>query len=91
MGLIIRKHRTFRNGNRKVPQKLFHTHYCFDGHSGVQDWDLVVFESCEAHAKLKERGTFWQHRLKTFYPIGLNENEEYFLFSEYQLNRNVNF
>ena len=71
------KERAFRKGNRKVPQKLFHTHYCFDGHSGVQDWDLVVFESCEAHAKLKERGTFWQHRLKTFYPIGLNENEEH--------------
>ena len=27
--------------------------------------------------QLKERETFWQHRLKTFYTIGLNEKEEY--------------
>ena len=26
---------------------------------------------------LKEREIFWQHILKTFYPIGLNEKEEY--------------
>ena len=31
------KHRAFRKGNRKVPQKLFHTHYCLDGHSGIEE------------------------------------------------------
>ena len=31
------KHRAFRKGNRKIPQKLFHTHYCLDGHSGIED------------------------------------------------------
>ena len=31
------KHRVFRKDNRKVPQKLFHTHYCLDGHSGIED------------------------------------------------------
>ena len=71
------KHRAFRKGNRKVPQKLFHTHYCLDGHSSIEDWEFVIFEQCKTHAQLKERETFWQHRLKTFYPIGLNENEEY--------------
>ena len=71
------KHREFRKGNQKVPQKLFHTHYCLDGHSYSEDWDFVIFEQCETHAQLKERETFWQHRLKTFYPIGLNEKEEY--------------
>ena len=29
------KNRAFRKSNRKVPQKLFHTHYCLDGHSGI--------------------------------------------------------
>ena len=71
------KHRAFRKGNRKVPQKLFHTNYCLDGHSGIEDWDFVIFEQCKTHAQLKERETFWQHRLKTFYPIGLNEKEKY--------------
>ena len=44
------KHRAFRNGNQKVPEKLFHTHYCLDGHSGIEDWDFVIFEQCETHS-----------------------------------------
>ena len=71
------KHRAFRKGNRKIPQKLFHNHYCMDGHLGIDDWDFTLFEQCETHKQLKERETFWQHRLKTFYPLGLNEKEEY--------------
>ena len=71
------KHRAFRKGNQKVPQKRFHARYCCHGHSGINDWDFVLFEQCETHEQWKERETFWQHRLKTFYPIGLNEKEEY--------------
>ena len=71
------KHRVFRKGNRKVPQKLFHTHYCLDGHSGIEEQDFVIFDQCEIHVQLKERETFCQHRLKTFYPIGLTEKEKY--------------
>ena len=56
----------FRGGNRKVPQKLFHTHYCLDGHSGIEEWDVVIFAQCETNAQLKEKETFWQHRLETF-------------------------
>ena len=41
------KHRSFRKGNWKVPQKLFHTHYCLDGHSCTEDWDFLIFEQCE--------------------------------------------
>ena len=32
---------------------------------------------CKAHAQRKERETFWQHTLKNFHPIGLNEKEQY--------------
>ena len=71
------KYRAFRKGNRKVPEKLFDTRYCLDGHSDIEDCEFSIFEQCETHAQLKERETFWQHRLKTFYPIGLNEKEEY--------------
>ena len=71
------ENRAFRKGIQKVPQKLFHTHYCLDGHSGIEDWVFVIFEQCKTHAQLKERETFWQQRLKTFYSICLNEKEEY--------------
>ena len=65
------------NDFRKIPQKLFHDHYCLDGHLEIDDWEFTLFEQCEAQKQLKERETFWQHRLKPFYPIGLNEKEEY--------------
>ena len=61
------KHRAFRKSNRKVPLKLFHTHYCLDGHSGTEDWDFVIFEQCETHVQLKEKETFWQHRLNSIF------------------------
>ena len=38
---------------------------------------FLIFEQWRSHAQLKERKTFWQHRLKTLHPIGLNEKEEY--------------
>ena len=44
-----RKHRAFRKGNQNVSQKHFLTHYCLDGHSGINDWNFVVFEQCETH------------------------------------------
>ena len=53
------KHTAFRKGNQKVPQKRFHAHCCRDGHSGINDWDFVLFEQCETHEQLKERETFW--------------------------------
>ena len=71
------KHRVFRRGNRKVTEKLFHAHYCLDGHTGIEDWDFVIFDQCKTHAQLKERETFWQHRLKKFCPICLKEKKEY--------------
>ena len=66
------KNRAFQKDNQKVAQKRLHAHYCLDGHSGIDDCDFVIIDQCEAHEKLKERDTFWQHRLKIFYQIGLN-------------------
>ena len=37
----------------------------------------LMIGQCETHEQLKQRKTFWQHRLKTFYPYGLNEKKEY--------------
>ena len=67
----------FRKGNQKVLQKKFHTQYCLNGHSAIEDWDFVIFEQYETHAQLKKRETFWQHGFKTFYYTMLNEKGEY--------------
>ena len=50
------KHRVFRNGNRKIPQKFFHDHYCLNGHLRIDDeWYFTLFEQCETHKQLKKR------------------------------------
>ena len=46
-------------------------------HNGIDDGQFTLIEQCETHEQLKERETFWQHRLKTFYPYGLHEKKEY--------------
>ena len=71
------KQSAFRKRKRKIPQKLFHDHYCLDGHLGIDDWNFTLFEQFDTHKQLKEREIFWQHRLKIFYPLGLNAKEEY--------------
>ena len=38
------KHRAFGKGNRKMPRKRFHDHYCLDDHLGIDDWDFTLFE-----------------------------------------------
>ena len=53
------KHRAFRKGNQKIPQKLFHNRYCLDGHLGTDDWDFTLFEQYGTYQQLKERETFW--------------------------------
>ena len=46
-------------------------------YKGIDDWKVTLFEKCETLKQLRERETFWQHKLKIFYPLGLNEIEEY--------------
>ena len=71
------KHRAFKKENRKIPQKRFLDHCCLDGHFGIDDWNFTLFEQCETYKQLNQRETFGQHRLKTFYPLSLNEKREY--------------
>ena len=35
--------------------------------------------NAKTHEQMKERETFWQHKLKTFYRIDLNEKKEYYI------------
>ena len=65
---------------KKAPKTFFHNHYCFDEYVGIDDWEFVLFEQCETHKQLKEREAFSQSRLKTFYPLGLTEKEEYLYY-----------
>ena len=41
------KHRGFKKGNPKIPQKIFHSHCCLHGHLGIGDWDSTLFKPCD--------------------------------------------
>ena len=71
-----RKCQSFRKGKQNVPQKCFHSQYVQDCLKGIDDWEFTLFEKCETRKQLEEREPFWQHKLKTFYPLALNEKEE---------------
>ena len=62
---------------QRKTQRCFLTEYCFVDHSGIDEWNFVIFEQWETHKQLEERETVWQQKLKTCYRIGLNEKEEY--------------
>ena len=73
IGLITIKANIVLSGKKaeKYPENTL------DDHLGIDDWDFTLFEQCKTHKQPKERETFSQQRLKTFYPLGLNEKEEY--------------
>ena len=67
--------RSYRK-NWKVSQQRFHEHYGQRNHIGIDDWQFTLIEQYEKHDQLKEKETFLQYRLKTFYPYGLHEKKE---------------
>ena len=75
--IITKVHTGLIEKKRKVSQHRFHEHYGQHSHNRIDDRQFTLIEQCETHEELKERETFWQHRLKTFYPYDLNEKREY--------------
>ena len=57
----------------KVEQASFHRHFCEEGHHGMEDWSVKLIDRAEdlPGALLKE--SFWQYKLDTYAPNGLNE------------------
>ena len=78
-------HRKFRSQSRVVKdkpgkketifQEKFHQHFCDSEHSGISDWAITLTDSALTEKSLREKELFWQYKLETFYPLGLNEVE----------------
>ena len=41
-------------------------HYCLDDHSGIDEWDFVIFEQCETYEQLKKEKTLGNTEVKSF-------------------------
>ena len=58
---------------KKFAQEKFHKHFCEEGHTGIPDWDIRLIDSAHTEKSLRSKELFWQYKLKTFDPDGLNE------------------
>ena len=73
----------YKSGARKVPkvypnkcnvyQEQFHRHFNSEGRNGMKDWKITSIEWAENVLVLRRRESYWQHRLDTCIPNGLNE------------------
>ena len=60
------KHTAFRKRNRKVPQKLFHNHYCLNGHLEIDDWDFSFLSNVKHISNWKREKPSGSPGLKLF-------------------------
>ena len=73
-------HRTFlarqREGTlgkgKSVPQRELHSHFAKSDHRGLEDMQFTLIDSGPDNIIARKRETFWQYKLDTFEPNGLN-------------------
>ena len=44
-----------------------------DGHCGIDDWEIILIEKGRNKQETRTKELFWQYKLDTFVPHGLNE------------------
>ena len=65
--------KTQKKIEKKFAPEKFHNHFCQKGHKGIEDWDIRLIDSAFSEKSLRSKELFWQYKLKTFHPDGLNE------------------
>ena len=60
------------NRGANVPQAALHAHFSQSDHNGFSDFSFKLIDSAQNDADLRQRESFWQYRLATFTPQGLN-------------------
>ena len=64
--------RSFLRGN-STPQAHLFSHFTQGDHNGMEDWSFQIIDKSYNTQQLREREAFWQFKLDTFAPRGLNE------------------
>jgi len=73
-------HSHFGQSGKTAPQMLFHSHFGQPNHNGMEDWEFTLIDQSQDLASLRKREYFWQNKLQTFLPLGLNEKEVAFVY-----------
>ena len=66
------------NNNHKIktgPKQSLHSHFDEPGHNGFNDWQFILIDQGDSETSVRKRERFWQYKLSTFLPNGLNDCE----------------
>ena len=60
---------------KQPPQALFHAHFAQEDHHGEFDFKFKLIDTAVEESQLRAREHFWQYKLNTFIPHGLNTRD----------------
>ena len=59
----------------ELKQKLFHVHYCAEGHQGIENWSVTLTDQVEDLDSHRKKELCWINRLNTWAPNALRVRE----------------
>ena len=65
-------HRKHKAGSI-VTQASFHAHFEQADHHGMEDWEVTLIDHAPDLPSVRRRESFWQYKLNSFSPDGLND------------------
>ena len=72
---LKRKEEGHKNPGDGISQAKFFSHFCEPNHKGIDDWSFQLIDQSDNLERLRKRESFWQHKLNSFIPNGLNQRE----------------
>ena len=64
-----------QNPGKDISQARCFEHFLSNDHGGMDDWSFQIIDQADTRERLRVREAFWQYRLNSFIPHGLNERE----------------
>ena len=72
---VKRKQEGDSNPGKDIAQAGLFEHFCSEDHNGMNDCSFNIIDQAEFLVRLREREAFWQYKLNSFIPLGLNDRE----------------
>ena len=63
------------NPGKDIPQAGLFEHFLQADHHGMEDWSFQIIDQADSLKRVRERESFWQFKLNSFIPNGLNDRE----------------